>query len=305
MLFLLYFVVTFTISRTNDLFGTMAVPALLLGFFLATLLTGSMRAERDLRESGGKRNSFMLLRPMSTPTLADVRFKAGAYGILLTSAVVLIFSFSHSDFAEEFFVPGHGMIGLVFFSVLGILIIAKIIFNWLLPQENGINKYRRPSTKRLGKFPSMSDEMFFSDNSRSLRRGKRTRDRTDTCRPCLIWDKAKPKEKFEGVVLDMTPYGLRIRMFDVVPKDTIVLVQLMRDESFEQPLSEPVEGHVVRHIKTRTAFTDHGVKLVLKDIRRQEPRPIEAQKRPSRATRSRIPRMHNIDFIVGDDKTGR
>ena len=127
MLFLLYFVVTFTISRTNDLFGTMAVPALLSGLFLATFIVGSGRAERDLRESGGKRNSFMSLRPMSTPAMADARFKAGAYGILLTSTVVLIFSFSNSYFAEMFFVPGHGMIELVFFSVLGILIITEIL----------------------------------------------------------------------------------------------------------------------------------------------------------------------------------
>jgi hypothetical protein len=146
----------------------------------------------------------------------------------------------------------------------------------------------------------MHDEMFFSDDGRLLRRGRRVAARTETCRPCLLWPQDAPEIPIQGVVMDVNPHGMLVRMLDSVPPGTSIMVQLMRDESFSDPLARPREGRVVRHADNSDGFVDHGVRLVVDPIKRVEEMPpirIEPRKAPQRPGRSR---MHLIDFTVGD-----
>jgi hypothetical protein len=141
--------------------------------------------------------------------------------------------------------------------------------------------------------------MFFSQNERSVRRGKRISKRTETCRPCIV--RGAGAEPFEehGVVLDVTPRGMLIRMMRPAPVGTEITVQLMRDENFREPLAEPVAGTVVRHAGTAGAFVDHGVKLKVERIQRKEPA-IPPMRTPPPPVRRRAGKMHTIDFTVGD-----
>ena len=49
----------------------------------------------------------------------------------------------------------------------------------------------------------MADEMFFSPDSKSLRRGKRIAPRTETSRPCLVWPEDAPEMQMRGVILHL------------------------------------------------------------------------------------------------------
>lgn len=145
----------------------------------------------------------------------------------------------------------------------------------------------------------MPDDMFFSKDEMSLHRGKRIAQRTETCRTCLLTLLPGEDVTLEGVVMDVTPYGMLIRTMNVIEPNTRVRIQLMKDSSFKIPLADPHEGLVVRHESTDDSFFDHGVKLNIKEIITGESRPI-LEKPSAPVAPSRRPRMHTIDYTLGD-----
>jgi hypothetical protein len=146
----------------------------------------------------------------------------------------------------------------------------------------------------------MGDDMMMSGDSRSLRRGKRRAPRTETCRPCLVWPKDVPDMMFQGVITNVTPYGMCIRMLDSLPQGTLVMVQLMRDEEFRYPLSAPVEGMIVRNAEEEVGFMDHGVQLLRKALERPPNRPTVLPAKHATTSRNARTRMHTIDLHVTD-----
>ena len=144
----------------------------------------------------------------------------------------------------------------------------------------------------------MADDMFFTDDMRSLRRGKRIAPRTETCRPCLVWAKDDQGTKFFGVVMDINPYGMRIRMMDEIGQDTAVVVQLMRDEDYEVPLARPIDATVVRIQPAKEDLTDHGVQVRWEENGRQEARPVRIEQRPP--VQRQRERMYTLDITVGN-----
>lgn len=152
----------------------------------------------------------------------------------------------------------------------------------------------------------MRDEMFFSKDENSLSRGKRVASRTQTCRGCLISMEGDAEFEIEGVVMDLSPYGLLIRQLETLPLGAEVSVQLMRDDHFRDPLSNRLEGVVVRHSHAPDGFVDHGVKLTIRAIPRIHPKRIPEDLGIPNAPQTRKPsRMHSIDFTVGDDPRRR
>lgn len=144
----------------------------------------------------------------------------------------------------------------------------------------------------------MTDEMFLSDDKKSLRRGRRRAQRTETCRPCRMWPKDAAELSTQGVIINITPYGMCVRMMDNIAVGTEVSVQLMRDERFNEPLSPPVDGLVVRVSDDPEGFMDHGVQLLQKQLERQDSRPLYAR-RPSSPQKRPRTRMHTIDIRIG------
>jgi hypothetical protein len=115
--------------------------------------------------------------------------------------------------------------------------------------------------------------------------------------------------EFQGVIMDLSPYGMLVRMLGLLPPGAEVRVQLMRDEEFRDPLADPLEGMVVRTVSHDEGFTDHGIQIVQKELPKSPPAPLGMQ--PKRR-RPRIPRkkagMHTIDITIGDRgprRTGR
>lgn len=152
----------------------------------------------------------------------------------------------------------------------------------------------------------MRDEMFFSSNQKALRRGKRRAARTEVCRPCLVWADDAPDFTLKGVVLDATPYGLCVRMLEQFPARTPVHVQLMRDEEFHEPLSNPLEGTVVRTFIAAEGFIDHGIQIERPEIKQvPDSRPAQ-QRTPKRSYRpAPAPRMYTADLPISGLGTRR
>ena len=145
----------------------------------------------------------------------------------------------------------------------------------------------------------MADNMFFNGDERGLRRGQRVAARTDTCRPCIVTPEADTDAQQEGVVLDMNPYGLRIRLVEPLPIGSRIGIQLMRDESFRVPLSRPLHGAIVRFEASPGGFVDHGIKLDVAAIPRAPRRPILISTRRRPRPVAGAQRMHIIDYTVG------
>jgi len=112
---------------------------------------------------------------------------------------------------------------------------------------------------------------------------------------------------FEGVVTDMSPYGLCVRMMEPVPPGTPIMLQLMRDERFSDPLATPLEGLIVRSTVTDEGFVDHGVQIQRAEFRRAgQSRPVHIERRRSTPyRRGGQSRMHTIDITIGDRGTQR
>ncbi len=151
----------------------------------------------------------------------------------------------------------------------------------------------------------MPDDMFFSADARSLRRGRRRAARTQICRPCLIWPSDAKDVTLQGVALDISPYGMRVRMVETLPPGTPVRVQLMRDEQFTQPFADPVHAVVVRIRDEGNQFTDHGIQIVREAIVHETAKPAEAPRQELPRGGQQQTRMHTIDLRVGDRRRAR
>jgi hypothetical protein len=149
----------------------------------------------------------------------------------------------------------------------------------------------------------MQDDMFFVENKRSLRRGRRVAVRTATCRPCVLWPQDLPERRYNGVALDISPHGMKVRMMEALAEGLAIYVQMMRDDDFELPLTDPMEARVVRSELEPEGFLDYGIQIVRQKMNRKEPRPVPATRRVQAP--SRPPRMYTVDIVVGEHGRAR
>ncbi len=148
--------------------------------------------------------------------------------------------------------------------------------------------------------------MFFSENMRSLRRGRRRSVRSDTLRPCIVWLKDAPDVRIEGVVLDISPYGMLVRMMEPIPPGTEIVLQLMRDDQFREPLTAAREAVVVRNIIGEAGFTDHGLALKQSPLSRAEQRPfVPPSRKPAPSSEpNKQSRMQTFDIFRDERRRG-
>lgn len=144
----------------------------------------------------------------------------------------------------------------------------------------------------------MADEMFFSNDERTLIRGRRVASRTETCRPCVIG--LANGERLEGVILNLNPHGLLVRIMSPLEVGSAVEVRMMRDDAFREPLAAARYGKVVRHDASDGAFFDLAIKLDNPEIPKAPERraPVD---RPRAVSRPQPSRMHTLDLTIGDN----
>jgi hypothetical protein len=154
---------------------------------------------------------------------------------------------------------------------------------------------------------TQNETLFVSADTRSMRRGRRVAPRTDVCRPCLVWRESTPEQMRQGVIMDLNPYGMRVRMLEPIEVGADIVVQMMRDEEFQVPLSPPIRVRVMRTAQSQEGFVDHGLKVRLLKIVPTRERRVEPTERPV-LRRKTATRMYTIDYTVdehGVRRTGR
>jgi hypothetical protein len=158
------------------------------------------------------------------------------------------------------------------------------------------------SRRRVG------EDLFVSDDTKSMHRGQRVAPRTEVCRPCLVWTTDASEEKKQGVILDLNPYGLKVRMLDTFEPGTEVEVQMMRDDEFRVALSRPIRAKVVRVAPNSEGFLDYGLKVWLEKVERPTVGPVTRVETAAPRRRSTASRMYTMDYSVDDAgvrRTGR
>lgn len=145
----------------------------------------------------------------------------------------------------------------------------------------------------------IGEGMVIGADNKSVQRGRRKQSRTEVCRPCMFWHVDTPDQKMEGVVLDLTPHGMRIRTLEEVTFGAEIMVQLMRGDEYEQPLSAPHRVGVMRVSEAVDGFHDLGCKIEHKHIRRAgEALPVRIEK--IKPVVRRKTRMHTLDITLDD-----
>jgi len=143
----------------------------------------------------------------------------------------------------------------------------------------------------------MPDEMFFSNDSRSLVKGQRRDRRTPTKRLVAFRTISGESKIHHGVVLDLNAYSMRVRSAVRLPEGTSVEIYLRRN-GLDSNLSKGLRGRVARTERIANRQFDLGVELDVPAIELPRTELLEIPVR--RASRPRpASRMHIVDFVVG------
>jgi len=156
---------------------------------------------------------------------------------------------------------------------------------------------------RIGDRERDNERLVMSADATALRKGRRGAPRTQVLRPALFWYPDKPEEKAQGVVLDLNPQGMKLRTLQPMQQGDRAVLQLMRDDEFQMPLSQPLNVEVVRVAEEVEGFFDHGLRVILKRIQRAPGQPLVRAPRPV-APRAPINRMHTADNRRGGRNRG-
>ena len=143
----------------------------------------------------------------------------------------------------------------------------------------------------------MPDDMFFTNNDRALRKGRRRAKRAAVRRTIEFYRAGDDKNRFKGVLADLTTYGALLVSEEAFPAGTLISLTVVRDESDDTPLTQ-IRGRVRRLEERSDGYAEMGVEFVRK--------PATGSRRklavPERKERPHLPRqqgVHIIDVILG------
>jgi hypothetical protein len=113
-----------------------------------------------------------------------------------------------------------------------------------------------------------------------------------------VWLADTPDLCYNGIALDVSPYGMRVRMLSPLPEGRMIFIQMMRDEEFTVPLTDPIEAKVVRSEPEADGFLDHGFQILREKLESAPVRRAPARRTEPASTRPT--RMYTLDVLVGD-----
>lgn len=146
----------------------------------------------------------------------------------------------------------------------------------------------------------MADDMFFSADGKTLRKGRRISKRTPVRRPAEFWRADDDGGLFQGLIRDLNQYGLLLEADRGLPVGTAVCVELKRDALFGSTLS-CVKGKVVRVLDTGRGRWQMGVQLIL-ERPREASKPIRIEPKKSTLPKRQPTRMYTADFVLGAEE---
>jgi hypothetical protein len=148
----------------------------------------------------------------------------------------------------------------------------------------------------LGDRQRDNERLVMSSDASALRKGRRGAPRTQVLRPALLWVPGQEERKLQCVVLDLNPQGMKLRSLELLAEGQRAIVQLMRDEEFTLPLSQPLNVEVVRISEDLPGFYDHGVRVIVAAIKKPAPQQAIHIPRPIVPPRKPSPRVTPLDL---------
>jgi hypothetical protein len=146
----------------------------------------------------------------------------------------------------------------------------------------------------------MADDMFFSADGKTLRKGRRIAKRTPVTRPAEFWCADDQGELLRGVVKDLSPYGLLLECKQVLPVGTKICVELKKEELFADTLTS-LMCKIVRSVETEFGPWHMGVQRLLPPTKTAS-KPLRITPPKTSAPKRRARRMYNLNWVVGGEE---
>ena len=146
----------------------------------------------------------------------------------------------------------------------------------------------------------MADNMFFSADGKTLKKGRRIAERTPVRRPAEFWRADDKDGRNQGLIRNLNPYGLLLEAAGGLPVGTVIRVELKRDEFFAGCLS-CVKGKIVRALDTGRGTWQMGVQLILERPKLAS-KPIRIEPKKSTLPKRHPTRMHTLDIVLGSEE---
>ena len=146
----------------------------------------------------------------------------------------------------------------------------------------------------------MADEMFFSADGKTLRKGRRAARRTSVQRPAEFWRADDEGGLFPGLIRNLNPYGLLIESRVALPVGTEICIEMKRDEHFADALT-CLNGNVARLVGTGNGTWQMGVQLAIAPPK-PAAKPIRIPPKRSTLPERRPTRMYSLDYVLGSEE---
>jgi len=146
----------------------------------------------------------------------------------------------------------------------------------------------------------MADEMFFSADGKTLRKGRRAARRTSVSRPAEFWRSDDEGGLFLGVIRNLNPYGLLLESGMGLPVGTQICIEMKRDEHFADSLT-CLKGEVARLVGTGNGTWQMGVQLAVAPPKPAS-KPIRISPKRSTLPERHPTRMYSMDYVLGSEE---
>ena len=146
----------------------------------------------------------------------------------------------------------------------------------------------------------MADEMFFSADGKTLRKGQRVAKRTSVRRPAEFWRADDEGGLFLGIIRNLNPYGLLLESSTGLPVGTEIRLEMRRDEHFADALT-CLTGKVARLIGTANGTWQMGIQLAIAPSKPKS-KPIRIPEKRSTLPERHPTRMYSLDYVLGSEE---
>jgi len=143
----------------------------------------------------------------------------------------------------------------------------------------------------------MADDMFFSDDHRALRKGRRTHKRTPISRLVIFHLVDKPEEQFQGRVRNLSRDSALLDSPVFLPIESEVELDVQKDAKGIGGSLIQIRGVIARVERKGNSTFEFGVRLIAEELPEKGPPPRRPRPVPPPPPARKPSRMHIMDII--------
>ncbi len=146
----------------------------------------------------------------------------------------------------------------------------------------------------------MADKMFFSDDHRSLRKGRRNHPRTDVSRPVVFHPADSPDEKIQGRLRNLSRDSALLESPIFLPIDSEIELNVQKDDKGIGGTLIQIKAIIARADRNEDSIFELGLRLVQSNLPDKKPPTRRPRAVPPPPPTRKPSRMHILDIIVGE-----